>query len=735
MTLEGFNLSREELLGGLPARRASTTLAAIEGRTARLAAKARQAAALYLTATAAEERERAFLDALAAGRDLPAGKGPTVQDLERFAPEWAPLVPADPGVRAAVAHLLGGKYRFTQAQTPGLRAALGLDTQPVREAYERQQKRPIESIYVPQMTGGERLRWAWARLASWIENLPPFWVALALTLPAGPGLLALPIAVADVGPLAGIAILVVFGLINMLTVAALAETVARSGITRFGLGYLGQLVSDYLGNAGSIFLTVASLANMFLALLVFYLGVAGTLAGATRLPAELWLAALFGVGLYFLSRKSLNSTVASALIVTVIVASLLIIIPLLALPHVRAENLAYVRLPFVGGQPFDPSILRLVFGVMLTNYFSHMLVANFGRVVIRRDPSARSWIWGSVTAIAVTTLISCLWIALVNGAIPAQVLAAEAGTALVPLAAQVGPAVLALGSVVVVLSLGMATIHISLGVYYLIQERLPARAPGADERGRFLLSISPVIGVFLLAEYLAFTGGSSFAGLLGFSGVISLSLLGGIFPVLLVAAARRKGDFVPAAAPRLLGSPVVLVATYLLFLSAIFIHGLVIWPTPLERAVTLAVGVLVLLVTVVMLQRGALRSRVVLELRQDQSAGGADVFNVTVSGRPASTQVRLTYPREEKQMLAAGGEVPSLASLRSATFQLPARAADQLKVWAHRLTPEGGSEGLAAQLEVRNGGDPLQVDLVKSNGQALLPLDGSPGEAKITLGR
>jgi hypothetical protein len=86
-------------------------------------------------------------------------------------------------------------------------------------------------------------------------------------------------------------------------------------------------------------------------------------------------------------------------------------------------------------------------------------------------------------------------------------------------------------------------------------------------------------------------------------------------------------------------------------------------------------------------------------------------------------------------MLAAGGEVPALASLRSATFQLPAHAANQLKVWAHRLTPEGGSEGLAAQLEVRNGGDPLRVDLVKSNGQALLPLDGSPGEATITLGK
>ena len=36
--------SREELLGGLPARRASTSLFAIESRTARLVARARHAA-------------------------------------------------------------------------------------------------------------------------------------------------------------------------------------------------------------------------------------------------------------------------------------------------------------------------------------------------------------------------------------------------------------------------------------------------------------------------------------------------------------------------------------------------------------------------------------------------------------------------------------------------------------------------------------------------------------------
>ena len=103
----GSFLSRDDLLGGLPARRASTLLFAIESRTAQLVARSRTAMATYLTERTAQEHERAFLDALAEGRDLPIQ--PTIQDLERYAPEWASLAPADAGVRSALSRLLGEK--------------------------------------------------------------------------------------------------------------------------------------------------------------------------------------------------------------------------------------------------------------------------------------------------------------------------------------------------------------------------------------------------------------------------------------------------------------------------------------------------------------------------------------------------------------------------------------------------------------------------------------------------
>src|SRR5688500_16342911 len=204
----GGLLDREAVLAGLPARRANTLLFLIESRTAHLVARSRQAMERFLTQGGAEERELAFLEAFALGSEPPLR--PTIQDLERHTPQWAPLVPENPRVQAAVAHRLGEKYRFTHESAQGIREALGLDDAAVRQAYRRLYGQPIESIFAARATPGERLRWAWAGLAEWLESLPPFWTAYAVILEGvGAPILALPIAVAGIGPLAGVVILVV----------------------------------------------------------------------------------------------------------------------------------------------------------------------------------------------------------------------------------------------------------------------------------------------------------------------------------------------------------------------------------------------------------------------------------------------------------------------------------------------------------------------------------------------
>src|SRR5437016_5425037 len=107
----------------------------------------------------------------------------------------------------------------------------------------------------------------------------------------------------------------------------------------------------------------------------------------------------------------------------------------------------------------------------------------------------------------------------------------------------------------------------------------------SDRRShRLFLSASPLAAGFLLTEWLSAHGDQSFTGLLSFLGTILVSLFGGVFPVLLLAAGRRKGEFVPGFACRSLGSPPVLAVLYLTFLASLLVHGLVIWQSPAARA-------------------------------------------------------------------------------------------------------------------------------------------------------
>ncbi|UCC64125.1 MAG: hypothetical protein JSV36_03440, partial [Anaerolineae bacterium] len=495
MSFDEFELlTPESVLEGLfggHEKRASTLLVAIESRTAHLVAQSKQAMERFLTEEAAEERELAFLEALALGREPPLR--PTIQDLERYVPQWASLVPENPRAQAAMAHLLGQKYDFTYQAVPGIRVALGLDEEAVQQAYQRLYHQPLETIFAPRAALADRLRWAWAGLAGWLESLPPFWTAFALTLTetVGAGILALPIALANVGPLAGVVILVVMGLANVLTIIYMAEAVARSGTIRYGSAFLGRVVTDYLGRAGSLILSLGLVTECVLTLWPYYIGLSTTLANATRIPAPVWVALLFLIGLYYLRRETLSATIASALVIGAINIGLILILSLLAFASLRPANLLHVNVPFLGGRPFEPAILQLIFGVILLAYFGHLSVSNCARVVLHRDPSARALIWGTVAAQAVVMVIYCIWVLAVNGAIAPQALAGQSGTALAPLAAEIGPVVHVLGSVFVILGMGMGTIHSSLPLFNLVRERLPTKhwlvVMLPRRRGRLLL--------------------------------------------------------------------------------------------------------------------------------------------------------------------------------------------------------------------------------------------------------
>ncbi len=958
---------REELLAGLPARRASALLFLIESRTAHLVARSRRAMERFLTEEAAQERELAFLEAFALGRDPPLR--PTIQDLERHAREWADLVARNPGVQAAVAHRLGQKYEFTHDAVPGVRAALGLDEPEVRQAYERLYREPLETIFAARAGIPDRIRWVWSGLAARLESLPPFWTAYSLTLTetVGATILALPIALAAVGPLPGVAILVVLGLVNVLTVAFLAEAISRSGTIRYGSAFFGRLVADYLGRSGSLVLTSGLFVLCLLVLPVFYTGFAGTLEDATSVPAAAWVALLFLVGLYYLRRESLNSTIASALVVGALNIGLIVALSLLGFAHARSDNLLYEHVPFVAGRPFESSIVGLVFGVVLAAYFGHMSVALCGQLVLRRDTSGRSLIRGCAAAQATAMLLYCLFVLAVNGAVTPQALTHETGTALAPLARAAGPAVHALGSAFAILGLGMVSITMSRALFGLTLERLPSATPvivalprraarllferrgrlrardglrlglvylglengeprfrldverdgrthrfeltaaprwqvlgidgepallerfpdlrGDDDqleleivatdeqsvrlrvtsslrlayegawdvaglsltdvlslpdsqtelvgwiarrgevslaelagraggtpaaaealvaplvergivaqtrrdgelryavrtsarrggrlsaeiwaalagrdaaaqtpapapsrgagnglrillgrRGRFAVAATPVAAAFVAAEWMALTHSGSFAGIIDFIGALVVSLLAGIFPVLLLVSSRRKGEHVPAAVHRRLGNPLLLGGIYLLFLAGVFLHGLVIWDNPFKQAAALLAGAAIVAMTLTVARRGAFAPRVNVELRAEDN-GAAATFAVTAAGRPSESDVRLQYPGSDQRLRAAAGQVPEFPSLQRATVSgrwddADTAAVGDLKVWVHAVTPEQDSQPLPARVEVDLGNERRRFDIELFGGPILLPLTHASWKVDIML--
>jgi amino acid permease len=943
---------REELLAGLPARRADALLFLIESRTAHLVARSRAVMERFVTEEDHNERELAFFEAYAQGRDPPLV--PTIQELERHARQWAPLVAQNPQVRAAVAHRLGNKYRFTYPDAAGIRRALGLDDPQVRRAYRRLYQRPLDEIFASRVPPTDRLRWAWAAVGARFERLSPFWTAYSLTLTetVGATILALPIALATIGPLPGVALLVVLGLVNIVTIACMSEAVARSGAIRYGRAYLGRLVDDYLGATGSLILSVSLFVLCLLVLPVYYIGLSTTLENATSVWAPVWVALLLIIALYYVRRRSLSATIASALTVGAVNIVLLGALAVLASIHLHVDNLLHVNVPFLSGRPFEPTVLQLIFGVVLSAYLGHTSVTLCGRLVLRRDPSGRALMRGCTAAQATAILLYCLFVLAVNGAIAPNVLAAESGTALGPLTAAVGPLATVLGSLFVILGMGMATIHFSLALVNLTREWLPSEvrvmvlprqrarlqfeerrrrdgndgvkvgltylglrggdpafrvevsldgdaqriettatgsweilgptgllssidqptgrrgrgvslvleivdanpqsvrlkatsslrttvegewdtsglslaglltladfdaelvgwmvrhgdvtlnevASYADEeeavvrarlrclveqglvretegsrytarlaprrgrtlpeeiwgalsqgpktsgatakrgasswrgvrsvllgrRGRFVLRVAPILVSFAVTEWMLLTGSGSFAGLIGFIGVIVGSLLAGIFPVLLLIASRRKGDYVPRVVYRPLGHPVLLGGLYLLFLGSLLLHGLLIWKAPWLRVGAVLVAVGIVAMTVRMVIKGTFSRRLNIEVRDDPGQGRTS-FTVTANGREAASHVTLEYADGTRHLQTAVGEIPAFSSLRHAVFEprFVDRAGGsprQLKVRIHRVTPDGDSEAIGGSLTVQTGGETKRFDIRLAKGQVILPI-------------
>jgi hypothetical protein len=54
-------------------------------------------------------------------------------------------------------------------------------------------------------------------------------------------------------------------------------------------------------------------------------------------------------------------------------------------------------------------------------------------------------------------------------------------------------------------------------------------------------------------------------------------------------------------------------------------------------------------------------------------------------------------------------------------------------VWAHKITPDGNSEGLAALVQIQHGETTEQFDLQLCSGQIILPCTGEESRLQLTF--
>lgn len=684
---EAAIFSRESVLGGLPARRASTLLFAIENRTALLTARARHAMARFETERTAAEREQSFLAALAGGRTPLAGL--RIQDLDRHARGWADLMPPDPELRAAVLGRIVEKYGLPEPARE-LRSVLGAGDPAVIAAYQRQTGHPLVEADAVALRLPERARWWRAGVSRRLESLPPFWLAYALTLTetVGGGVLALPIAFARFGAFGAAVVLAFFGVVNALTVAALVESITRNGNMRYGTAYFGRLVGDFLGRPGNLVAMPALFALDAVGFLVALVGFGTTIGGATGLPTVVCAALLFAVVLGVLWRGAFDATVALAVAVGLINLGLIIVITVLAAGAAGGR-------PAVStagtGLTLDASLLEVMFGVALVAYFGHTSAGHAAKVVLAQDPSGRQFMAGNVAAILTAMVVYIGFVLAVTAAVGPDALAGYAGTALTPLAARVGPIVDAFGTVYVTLGVGLSAIYLGLGIFNQMEEVLAVvpflrmeSGPAARMTG-FAVRAAPLVAIFVGVEALLGAGVISFTEPLNLVGTITLPLLGGVFPMLILAAARRRGERVPGWRMRWLGSRTVVVAILALYLGAVVAHALFIWSDPLLRVLAASTAVAMAVLIVIAWRRGSFVPRTIVELRADDPPGAGAELSVVVAGRGAS--------HEHIADLAAAHEIP---------VHLPPSRPDELYVWSHKPTRDGDTEPLPIQTEERS---------------------------------
>lgn len=283
----------------------------------------------------------------------------------------------------------------------------------------------------------------------------------------GGGVLALPTALAGFGPRRAAVIVVVMGLVNLVTLSALSGAISRSTAPSSGRGRLATLTSEHLGETGALIALISSVLLWFGLLVVYVLGLSGSLAGLAG-PEWMWALVIVTVIAILLFAQARDLFITSATAVAVI--NLIILFVMIALVS-RKVNGDFLTAP--PSESVGAKALQLVFGTVLFAYNGHTALFSVAPEVARADPSGRALRRGAIAAMVAAILINVSWVVVCLGTVPPDRFASEDSTGVDLLAEYAGSALKPLSAIFAILALGFGGLNAAFALGDVIGERLP----------------------------------------------------------------------------------------------------------------------------------------------------------------------------------------------------------------------------------------------------------------------
>ena len=292
----------------------------------------------------------------------------------------------------------------------------------------------------------------------------------------GAGVLALPIALAGFGPIEPTSLLLVFGVLNVLTIAALVESITRDGRMRYGNAFLGRLIGDYLGRPGLAIAVPTVIILDAVGFSVALIGFGSTLAGVTGVSVVIWAGLLFAVVMAILWRGTLDATVAVAVARRDrSTSSCCCAISVIAFANARPDA-------FAAGRRHRDRVRRDLPRAHLRRGPRRLFRAHLGRAFRQgrpgRETRAAGTCWpGTSRRCCRRWSSTSIFVLVVTGAVGADALAGIRRARRSRRSRSVwGPIIDVLGTIYIVLGVGLSAIYVGLGLFNQMADLVASRA-------------------------------------------------------------------------------------------------------------------------------------------------------------------------------------------------------------------------------------------------------------------